>query len=125
MKTSDYQKLRNAISDLQYFGILFEEESKLYQRRVEDLWHGVDQKERPVTERGGVTATEVRRAAILPEPATLVVEDNSQEGIVNVDPTVVLNETKLSEFVPEQIDSGSRCANYIRQHLLRYFGKNH
>ncbi|MFY9805595.1 MAG: hypothetical protein WA211_02760 [Candidatus Acidiferrales bacterium] len=60
MKTSDYQKLRNAISDLQYFGVLLEEESKLYRRRLEDLWHGTDRKEQPATETGEVTSSEVR-----------------------------------------------------------------
>jgi hypothetical protein len=49
MKCSDYQKLRNALSDLEFFGVLFEDELKLYQRRLEDLWHKTHQGERPVT----------------------------------------------------------------------------
>jgi hypothetical protein len=60
MKTSDYQKLRHAISDLQYFGVLLEEESKPYQLRLEDLWHRNDRKEQPPTETGEVTPSEVR-----------------------------------------------------------------
>jgi hypothetical protein len=67
MKTSDYQKLRNSISDLQYFGILLDEESKIYQRRLDDLWHGTARKEQPVTEDGEVTSTEVREREELAE----------------------------------------------------------
>jgi hypothetical protein len=67
MKTSDYQKLRNSISDLQYFGILLDEESKIYQRRLDDLWHGTDRKEQPVTENGQVASTEAREREELAE----------------------------------------------------------
>ncbi len=55
MKCSDYQKLRNALSDLEFFGILFEDELKLYQGRLEDLWHKTHQGERPVTKDGGAS----------------------------------------------------------------------
>jgi hypothetical protein len=56
MKCSDYQKLRNALSDLEFFGVLFGDELKLYQRRLEDLWHETHQGERPVTRGGGASA---------------------------------------------------------------------
>ena len=36
---------------------------------------------------------------------------------------VVLNETEFPEFVHEKVDSGARCANHFRQHLLGNFGK--
>jgi hypothetical protein len=51
-----------------------------------------------------------------------VVQDNAKEGIVDVDLAVVLDETQLPEFVHEEIDPGPRCANHLRQHLLRYLG---
>lgn len=123
MKTSDYQKLRNAISDLQHFAVLFEEESKLYQRRLEDLWHGTDRKGQPVTGDGGVL-TRFDAQQTLSPPATLVVQDNTQEGNIDVDAAVVLKETQLSEFVHENIAPKPRRANHLRQHLLRYFGKH-
>ena len=65
MKTSDYQKLRNAISDLLFSGVLFEEESKVYQRRLEDLWHKSRQKDQPVAGEGGAAGTEIREEAEL------------------------------------------------------------
>src|SRR6267143_2744977 len=54
----------------------------------------------------------------------LVVEDYTQEGIVDVDLAVVLDEAQFPEFVHEKIDAGPRGANHLRQHLLRYFGKH-
>ena len=54
----------------------------------------------------------------------LVVEDNTQEGIVDVDLAVVLDEAQFPEFVHEKIDPGPRCANHLRQHLLRNFGEH-
>ena len=36
---------------------------------------------------------------------------------------VVFDEAQFPEFVHEKIDPGPRCANHLRQHLLRYFGK--
>src|SRR6202034_856905 len=50
-----------------------------------------------------------------------IVEDDAQEGIVDVDLAVILNEAKFPEFVHEKIDSGPRCADHLRQRLLRYF----
>jgi hypothetical protein len=54
----------------------------------------------------------------------LLVQDNTQEGIVDVDLAVVLDEAQFPEFVHEKIDPGPRRANHLRQHLLRYFGKH-
>src|ERR1700687_3302902 len=54
----------------------------------------------------------------------LLVQDNPQEGIVDVDLAVVLDEAPFPEFVHEKIDPGPRCANHLRQRPLRYFGKH-
>src|SRR6267143_2148057 len=54
----------------------------------------------------------------------LVVEDYTQEGIVDVDLAVVLDKAQFPEFVHEKIDAGPRCANHLRQHLLRNFGEH-
>ena len=54
----------------------------------------------------------------------LFVQDNAQEGIVDVDLAVVLDEAQFPEFVHEKIDPGPCCANHFRQHLLRYSGKH-
>jgi hypothetical protein len=51
------------------------------------------------------------------------VQDNAQEGRIDVDLAVILNEAQFPEFVHEEIDSGVRCANHLGQHLLRHFGK--
>jgi hypothetical protein len=53
----------------------------------------------------------------------LVVQDNTQEGIVDAKPAVVLDEAQLPEFVHEKIDPWACCVDHLRQHLLRYFGK--
>ena len=58
-----------------------------------------------------------RKAGIFPYGAkvNLVVQDNSQEGIVDVNlAAVVLNKAQLPEFVHEKINSGPRCANHLR-----------
>ena len=49
-------------------------------------------------------------------------ENNAQEGSVDVQPAVVMNEAQLSEFIHEKIDPGARGPNHFRQRLLRYFG---
>jgi hypothetical protein len=54
----------------------------------------------------------------------LVVQDNTEEGIVDVDLSVVLDEAQFPEFVHEKIDPGPRCPNHLGQRLLRYFGKH-
>jgi hypothetical protein len=52
------------------------------------------------------------------------VQDNTQEGIVDVDLAVVFDEAQFPEFVHEKIDPGPRCPNHLRQHHLRYFGEH-
>src|SRR6266478_2073675 len=54
----------------------------------------------------------------------LLVKDNTQEGIVDVDLAVVLDESQFPEFVHEKIDPRPRCPDHLRQHLLRHFGKH-
>src|SRR5258708_16857605 len=56
--------------------------------------------------------------------ADLVVQDDAEEGIVDVDLAVVLDEAQFAEFVHEKIDAGARSANHLRQHFLGYFGKH-
>jgi hypothetical protein len=67
-----------------------------------------------------LTAATLRHA----KSGSLLVEDNTQEGIVDLDLAVVSDEAQFSEFVHEQIDSRPRCTNHLCQHLLRYFGKH-
>ena len=55
---------------------------------------------------------------------SLLVQDNTEEGIVYVDLAVVLDKTELSEFVHKHINSGPRCTNHFCQRLLRYFGED-
>jgi hypothetical protein len=52
------------------------------------------------------------------------VQDDSEEGIVDVDFSVVLDETQFSKFVHEEIDAGPRSANHLREHLLRHLGEH-
>jgi hypothetical protein len=52
------------------------------------------------------------------------VQDNAQEGIVDVDLAIVLDEAQFPEFVHEKIDASARGANPLCQHLLRHFGKH-
>ena len=58
-----------------------------------------------------------------PAQNRILVQDNTQEGIVDLNLAIVLDEAQFPEFVREKIDPGPRCANHLRQHLLRYFGK--
>jgi hypothetical protein len=41
-----------------------------------------------------------------------------------MDFAVVFYETEFPEFIHEQINSGPRCANHFREHLLRHLGKH-
>jgi hypothetical protein len=53
----------------------------------------------------------------------LLVEDNTQEGFVDLTSIiVVLNEAQFPEFIHEKVDSGARRADHVRQRFLRYFG---
>ena len=49
---------------------------------------------------------------------------NTQEGRIDVEPSVVANEAQFLEFVHEEIDASARGTNNFRQDLLRYPG-NH
>ena len=51
-------------------------------------------------------------------------QDNTQEGIVDVDLAVVFDETQFPEFVHKKIDPWACCADHLRQQLLRYFKKH-
>ena len=53
----------------------------------------------------------------------LLVQDNTQEGRVDVQPAIVPNEAQFLEFIHEEIDPGARCPDHFRQSLLRYFGE--
>jgi hypothetical protein len=59
----------------------------------------------------------------VPLKTNLFVQDDTEKGIVHLNLAVVLDEAQFPEFVHEEIDSGPRCANHLRQHLLRHLGK--
>jgi hypothetical protein len=72
---------------------------------------------------GSESNLQARCLAILSLDATLVVQNNIQERLLDVNPAVVFDETQFPEFVHEEINPGPCCANHLRQRLLRYFGK--
>jgi hypothetical protein len=41
-----------------------------------------------------------------------------------VDSAVVFDEAQVPKFIHEEVHSGARCANHLRQHLSRYFGEH-
>ena len=51
-------------------------------------------------------------------PGALIVEDNTQERTVDVKAAVVPDETQFLEFVHEEVDPRTRCANHFSQQLL-------
>src|ERR1700676_4676212 len=53
-----------------------------------------------------------------------IVQHHAEEGIVDVDLAVVLDEAQFPEFVHEKINARARRANHLREHLLRYFGEH-
>src|ERR1700730_9662984 len=53
-----------------------------------------------------------------------IVQHDTQEGSIDFNSAIVLDETELPEFVHEQIDPRAGCANHLRQSLLRYFLKS-
>ncbi len=55
--------------------------------------------------------------------ANLFVQDNTEEGIVDLNLAIVLDEAQFPKFVHKEIDPGTCCSNHLRQHLLRYFGE--
>jgi hypothetical protein len=46
------------------------------------------------------------------------VVDNTQERTMDREVTIVIDVTKLSELVHEQIDLGTRGSDHFREHLL-------
>src|SRR6202140_5108323 len=66
-----------------------------------------------------------RYASILAslESRRLLMQDNTQQGSVDVNTTIVLNEAQFLEFFHEKIDPGARGPDHFCQSLLRHFGK--
>src|ERR1700693_4419519 len=60
----------------------------------------------------------------LHESRYLLVQDNTQQGRVDVDAAIVLNEAQFLEFAHEKIDPGARSPDHLSQSLLRHFGKH-
>jgi hypothetical protein len=52
------------------------------------------------------------------------VQDDAEEGTVNLEPAVVLDEAQFPEFVHEEVDARACRANHLRQDLLRQFGQH-
>jgi hypothetical protein len=52
----------------------------------------------------------------------LIVEDDIEQGAVNIEPSVIFDETEPAKFVHEKADSGSSSADHLRQCLLADFG---
>jgi hypothetical protein len=50
------------------------------------------------------------------------VQDYAEKGVVDRYSTVVMDEAQFPEFIHEEIDSGARRPDHLRQSLLRYFG---
>ena len=44
----------------------------------------------------------------------LLVQDNIQEGSVDMEPAIVSNEAQFLEFIHEKIDPGARCPDHPR-----------
>src|SRR5258708_30761386 len=53
-----------------------------------------------------------------------VVEDDTEEGIVDVNLAVRTDEAQFVEFLHEKIDARAGGANHLREHLLGDFGKH-
>ena len=49
---------------------------------------------------------------------TLAVEDNIQKRTMDLEVTIIIDVTQLSELVHEQIDLGTRGSDHFCQHLL-------
>jgi hypothetical protein len=52
------------------------------------------------------------------ESRWLLVQDNTQERSVDMQPAIILNEAQFLEFIHEKIDPGARCPDHFRQSLL-------
>src|SRR5436305_10185653 len=55
---------------------------------------------------------------------TSVAKHYGEQRAIYVQTAVVFNKTEFPEFIHEIADSGSSCANHLRQSLLAHFG-NH
>jgi hypothetical protein len=53
----------------------------------------------------------------------LIVQDNTEERIIDADLAVVLDEAKPAEFIHEKIHTGARRANHLCQSFLGYLGR--
>jgi hypothetical protein len=51
-------------------------------------------------------------------------QDNTEEGTVDVEPAIGVNKAQFLEFIHKQINSRPRRANHFRQGFLRYFSDN-
>src|SRR5882762_963931 len=54
----------------------------------------------------------------------LLVQNNTEEGAVDLKSAIVMNEAQFPELVHKKVDTGARCANHLRQHLLGNLGKH-
>jgi hypothetical protein len=61
-----------------------------------------------------------RYASILAslESRRLLMQDNTQERTVDMQPAVVLNEAQFLEFIHEEVDPRTRCSNHFGQDFL-------
>jgi hypothetical protein len=78
--------------------------------RVEDSTH--DPGRAPLTER--ISHDDQRQELASRGARGLLVQDNTQEGSIDVQPAIVTNETQFPEFIHEKIDPRARCANHFR-----------
>jgi hypothetical protein len=61
----------------------------------------------------------------LRESWCLLVQDNIQEGRVDVEAAIaVFDEAEFPEFIHEEINPAARGPDHFRQRPLRYFGKH-
>src|ERR1700756_2894516 len=53
-------------------------------------------------------------------PLFLLVQDNTEQGTVDLQATIVVKEAELFEFVQEEVHSGAGSPNHRRQSFLTY-----
>src|SRR5690242_4212774 len=54
----------------------------------------------------------------------LLVQNNAQEGRIDVEAAVISNKSQLSEFSHEEVYPSARRTNHFREHSLRYLGEH-